>query len=190
MSTLPANATLFLSPLQDGYSQIYIRQTEVFRSVNGTESRRQLLDDTLIGVNAKFKTYNRQQTQMMDSIIYFAKTNNDIMWVPLWFSKTTLASAASTSSADIVVGDATLEGFANGASLMMSVPSGMNPTSEKAVISSISSNTITLTGTPSFPFPANSVVVPLREMKIDTVSKSSGARPQHFEYSVSATEVT
>ena len=183
------NTTLYLSPLQSGYSQTYSKETEVFRSINGTESRRRLLDKTLIGVNAKYETFNREQTEMMDSLLAFAKYNDDIMWIPLWFSRTTLTSAASTSSAIISVVDASLEGFSSGAYVMLNLARGMTPVSNRAIISSISTNDITLSDNPYFPYPAGSEVVPIRQMKIDTVVKSKGQRVQQFNYSITAKEV-
>ena len=186
---LKENTTLYLSPLQGGYSQIYMKQTEVFRSINGTESRRSLLNDTLIGVNAKYQTFNREQTEMMDSLLAFAKYNDDIIWIPLWFSRTTLTSAASTSSAVISVVDASLEGFSSSAYVMLNLARGMTPVSNRAIISSISTNDITLSGNPSFPYPIGSEVVPIRQMKIDTVVKSQGQRVQQFNYNITAREV-
>ena len=187
--SLKENTTLYLSPLQGGYSQIYIKQTEVFRSINGTESRRSLLNDTLIGVNARYQTFNREQTEMMDSLLAFAKYNDDIMWIPLWFSRTTLTSAASTSSAVISVVDASLEGFSTSAYVMLNLPRGMSPVSNRAIIDGISTNNITLSANPYFPFPIGSEVVPIRQMKIDTVVKSQGQRVQQFNYSITAREV-
>ena len=187
--SLKENTTLYLSPLQGGYSQIYIKQTEVFRSINGTESRRSLLNDTLIGVNARYQTFNREQTEMMDSLLAFAKYNDDIMWIPLWFSRTTLTSAASTSSAVISVVDASLEGFSTSAYVMLNLPRGMTPVSNRAIIDGISTNNITLSANPYFPFPIGSEIVPIRQMKIDTVVKSQGQRVQQFNYSITAREV-
>ena len=187
--SLKENTTLYLSPLQGGYSQIYIKQTEVFRSINGTESRRSILNDTLIGVNARYQTFNREQTEMMDSLLAFAKYNDDIMWIPLWFSRTTLTSAASTSSAVISVVDASLEGFSTSAYVMLNLPRGMSPVSNRAIIDGISTNNITLSANPYFPFPIGSEVVPIRQMKIDTVVKSQGQRVQQFNYSITAREV-
>lgn len=186
---LKENTTLYLSPLQGGYSQIYMKQTEVFRSINGTESRRSLLNDTLIGVNAKYQTFNREQTEMMDSLLAFAKYNDDIIWIPLWFSRTTLTSAASTSSDVISVVDASLEGFSVDSYLMINLSRGITPVSSRPQIHGISSNDITLSGNASFPYPIGSEVVPIRQMKIDTVVKSQGQRVQQFNYNITAREV-
>ena len=182
-------ATIYLSPLQGGYSQVYQKQTEVFKSINGTESRRTLLNDTLIGVQAKYRTFNREQTELMDSLLAFAKYNDDIAWIPLWFSRTTLTSAASTSSAVLSVTDATLEGLSDLSYIMINLSRGMTPVSDRRQIHGISSNDITTSGNLSFPYPIGSEVVPIRQMKIDTVTKSQGARAQEFTYSISAGEV-
>lgn len=179
---------LFHSPLQSGYSQIYIKQTEVFSSINGTESRRKLLDKTLIGINAKYEIVTEEQLFHFENLIRQAKLNDDIIAMPLWYSRTTLASNADDTSNIISVADASLEGFAANNFLVINGNNG-SADNDFRTISTVVSNDVTMTAVPSLNWRSGVEVVPCLKMKIDSIVKGSGARAVGYSYKIKATEV-
>jgi len=179
---------LFHSPLQSGYSQVYIKQTEVFSSTNRTETRRKLLDRALIGVSARFKITTEEQYFHFENIIRQAKINDDIIAMPLWFSRTTLASNADNTSNIITVSDASLEGFAASNFVVINGNNG-GVDNDFRTISTVVSNDVTMTAVPSLDWRAGVEVVPCLSMKIDTIVKAKGVRALGYDYKIKAVEV-
>lgn len=181
-------STITFPPLQDGYKQSYSLKTNVFTSFNGKETRQKVQDKVFRLVDFQVMLYKKDDLDFMDGIIYESDMSNNIVGVPLWFSKTTLSADASTGSKDLTITDATLDGFTNSDSLLIN-PLGDQHGSQVSSITAVSAPTVTINDFPSMPFKSGVVVVPVLDMLIGSVVKSKGKRAEAFIYQFSCKEV-
>ena len=192
--------SFYFRPLADGYSETYYTISDVFTPENGVtikdESRISLQSRPLIKVEMTVHALNENGAVRMQNVIRLAYQNSGVCKVPLWFSRDTLQTAASTGLSQITIleaysGAGLLDGFSYtnlaGSTVYRDIMINVGDYKYPSIhtVSSITSGALTLGSAPDMNYPTSTEVVPLLDCRIQEMSEGTGRRLNAYGWSYS-----